>query len=273
MCKFELRNLAWYFILFFNYGVDMNKNYQDIFEFSFYCPRCNQKISAFVKDIGHETVCPKCKEQIVIEPRESCFEGLNHKQQMAAVVDDGVIRVIAGAGTGKTRVLVHRLAHLVNDLGIPQDEILSVTFTNKAAGVMKRRARHFLGDNVASRISTFHGFCYHMLQEDIHCLNFPPTFRVLDTEDQKQLLSEIYAEQGISGKLITYKEALKFISDIKHGKGKNYIPYLTKVNFDASVKFFSDDDIVNKIFNEYLIKQRRDYSLDFNDLILFAINK
>lgn len=248
----------------------MSKNQQDIFEFSFYCPHCNQNFSAQVEDIGRKAECPKCKNQIVIEPHGECFEGLNYKQKMATVVDDGIIRVAAGAGTGKTRVLVHRLAHLINDLGIPPDEILSVTFTNKAAGVMKRRARLFLGDNVASRISTFHGFCNNMLKEDIHCVNFPPTFRILDTEDQKQILSEIYDERGISGKEKTYKKALDDISFLKHRT--NYVPYLTKANFDISSKFLPSGDIRSVIFNEYLIKQRRDYSLDFDDLILFAVH-
>ena len=148
---------------------------ENVFEFHFSCPHCQQRFVSDIHDIGEKACCPTCSETIIIEPQGPCFDELNYKQKTATVPVDGIIRVIAGAGTGKTRVLVRRLVYLIQS-GIPQEDILSVTFTNKAAVVMKKRAQQILGPNVASRISTFHGFCHGLLKEDIHAVNFPPNF-------------------------------------------------------------------------------------------------
>ena len=240
------------------------------FEFVFYCPFCRQKFIADIMDIGQTAICSDCGKEIVIEPHTQALDGLNYRQKMAAITSNGIIRVIAGAGTGKTRVLVHRLASLIQTFGIPQENILSVTFTNKAAGVMKRRARDLLGSDFASRISTFHGFCHELLKEDIHYLNFPSGFCILDTEDQKQILEEIYKEQKISPKMLSYKEAIQKISELKHHTP--YEPYLTQGNIRDAGFFLLGNSLEEIIFNHYLLKQRRAFHLDFDDLILFAIH-
>lgn len=246
---------------------------ENVFEFPFSCPHCQQSFVSDIHDIGEKVCCPTCGKTIIIEPQGPCFDELNYKQKTATVPVDGIIRVVAGAGTGKTRVLIRRLVYLIQS-GIPQEDILSVTFTNKAAAVMKKRAQQFLGSNMASRISTFHGFCHELLKEDIHAVNFPPNFTILDTEDQKQILQEIYDENEISGVDYNYKKALEYISKVKHKIA--YIPYLTKPTIAKGEKFFSPKErslsIEEIIFNEYLLKQRRNYCLDFDDLILFAIH-
>ncbi len=89
--------------------------------------------------------------------------------------------MIAGAGTGKTRALTERFAYLVNELGIMPGNILCATFTNKAAGEMRRRIRRLIGDNDTGYINTFHGFCVSVLQEDAHALQYPKSFLVLTT--------------------------------------------------------------------------------------------
>ena len=98
---------------------------------------------------------------------------LNDEQLDAVTSTEGYVRVIAGAGSGKTRALTHRFAFLVNEVGILPENILCVTFTNKAANEMRQRIRNLIGDNDTGHINTFHGFCVSVLQEDSHAIQYP----------------------------------------------------------------------------------------------------
>ena len=122
---------------------------------------------------------------------------LNAAQLEAVTATEGYVRVIAGAGTGKTRALTERFAYLVNDLGIMPGNILCVTFTNKAANEMRHRIRALTGDNDTGFINTFHGFCVSVLQEDSHAVQYPKSFLVLDNADIDQMLQIIYDERGL----------------------------------------------------------------------------
>lgn len=101
---------------------------------------------------------------------------LNAEQQKAVEATEGFVRVIAGAGSGKTRALTHRFAFLVNELGILPQNILCVTFTNKAAGEMRQRIHNLIGDQDTGYINTFHGFCVSVLQEDSYAVQYPKAF-------------------------------------------------------------------------------------------------
>lgn len=116
------------------------------------------------------------------------LEGLNEQQREAVTTTEGYIRVIAGAGSGKTRALTHRFAYLVNDIGILPGNILCVTFTNKAANEMRQRIHQLTGDNDTGYINTFHGFCVSVLQEDSHAVSYPKNFLVLDNSDIDAML-------------------------------------------------------------------------------------
>ena len=107
---------------------------------------------------------------------QDLLENLNPAQLEAVTSTEGFIRVIAGAGSGKTRALSHRFAYLVNELGILPGNILCVTFTNKAANEMKKRIRTMIGDSDTGFVCTFHGFCVQLLREDIHAINYPQNF-------------------------------------------------------------------------------------------------
>ena len=119
------------------------------------------------------------------------LEGLNEQQREAVTTTEGYIRVIAGAGSGKTRALTHRFAYLVNDIGILPGNILCVTFTNKAANEMRQRIHQLTGDNDTGYINTFHGFCVSVLQEDSHAVSYPKNFLVLDNSDIDAMLEII----------------------------------------------------------------------------------
>ena len=196
------------------------------------------------------------------------LDSLNEKQKNAVSAVDGIIRCVAGAGTGKTRVLTYRLAYLIKEIGIPPSQILSVTFTNKAAGVMKARAKALLGENFSTRISTFHGFCHELLKEDILLINWPPNFSIIDKEDQKGLVKEIFNEKNISANKITIPQVLEKISKFKHSNYQDYIKYLIWQSCPFPIE---QDGLEQIVFCEYLMKQKKYFSLDFDDLILFAI--
>ena len=119
---------------------------------------------------------------------EDILEGLNDEQKEAVTSTEGYVRVIAGAGTGKTRTLTRRFAYLVNEVGILPGNILCVTFTNKSAGEMKKRIHKLTGDNDTSYINTFHGFCVSVLREDIYAVSYPKNFMVLDKSDIDDIL-------------------------------------------------------------------------------------
>ena len=128
--------------------------------------------------------------------------GLNGKQLEAVKTTEGYVRVVAGAGSGKTKALAHRYAYIVEYLGIDPANILCVTFTNKAAGEMKKRVVSLLGQGYdTGLIATYHGFCVRVLREDIHRFQYPRQFIILDEEDQKAILREIYDEMGMRLKI------------------------------------------------------------------------
>ena len=123
---------------------------------------------------------------------------LNTSQLEAVTTTEGFVRVIAGAGSGKTRALTYRFAYLVNELGVLPSNILCVTFTNKAANEMRRRIHNLTGDNDTGYINTFHGFCVNVLQEDSHAVAYPHSFLVLDNSDIDSMLRIIYEERGLT---------------------------------------------------------------------------
>ena len=137
--------------------------------------------------------------------------GLNTAQREAVTTTEGFVRVIAGAGSGKTRALTRRFAYLVTELGILPGHILCVTFTNKAANEMRRRIHNLTGDNDTGYINTFHGFCVSVLQEDSYAVSYPKRFLVLDNSDIDSMLRVIYEERGLSLRDMTFSAARDMI--------------------------------------------------------------
>ena len=138
---------------------------------------------------------------------------LNEKQLEAVQSTEGYLRVIAGAGSGKTKLLVSRYAYLVKEYGIDSANILCVTFTNKAAGEMKRRIRTLIGDEYdTSLICTYHGFCVRVLREDVEKIFFPKEFQIIDTAQQKAILGEVYQKFELKLDHGSFEKLVKQIS-------------------------------------------------------------
>ena len=137
---------------------------------------------------------------------EELLAGLNERQREAVTATEGYVRVAAGAGSGKTRVLTARYAFIAKALGVSPDHILSVTFTNKAAQEMKRRIRAVLPEAEGGWILTFHSACHKILREEIGKLAYPSNFMVIDEEDQKELLQKIFRENGLTLKDFSFRD-------------------------------------------------------------------
>ena len=135
------------------------------------------------------------------------LEGLNEAQLDAVTTTEGNVRVIAGAGSGKTRALARRFAFLVNEAGVMPSNILCVTFTNKSANEMRQRIHNLTGDNDTGYVNTFHGFCVSVLQEDSHAISYPKSFLVLDNSDIDAMLGIIYEERGLTLRDMTFSDA------------------------------------------------------------------
>ena len=123
---------------------------------------------------------------------DDLLNGLNENQRRAVESTEGRVRVAAGAGSGKTRVLTLRYAYIVQKLGVTPEHILSVTFTNKAAREMRDRIRALMPDGDGGWILTFHGACHKILKEEIGFFAYPENFMVMDEEDQKSVLQRIF---------------------------------------------------------------------------------
>lgn len=201
------------------------------------------------------------------------LEGLNKEQIEAVTTTEGYVRVIAGAGSGKTKALTHRYAYLVNELGISTSNILCATFTNKASNEMKKRIRGMIGDNDTSFICTFHGFCVQLLREDIHTMNYPKNFVVMDAEDTETILKTVYEVSNIQSRSYTFDMARNDINLFKtSGSAEAHIPYFLELDSQKlKIEYGNEHDIKKKIILGYLYEERKCYGLDFDDLITFAV--
>lgn len=203
---------------------------------------------------------------------ENILQGLNAFQLEAVTSTEGFIRVIAGAGSGKTRALARRFAYLVNEIGILPGNILCVTFTNKSANEMHQRIHNLTGDNDTGYISTFHSFCVSVLQEDSHALQYPKSFLVLDNSDIDSMLKIIYEERGLTLRNMTFSKARDMIEIRKLIKEPKY--YLDMLNMSLDTlrqKYLTATEPSDIIFYGYLYQEKKCFGLDYNDLIKFTL--
>ncbi|MCM1153031.1 MAG: ATP-dependent helicase [Muribaculum sp.] len=188
---------------------------------------------------------------------------LNARQKKAVEATEQRVRVVAGAGSGKTRVLAHRFAYIVNDLGIAPGNILCLTFTNKAAQEMKHRIAAMVDPgSVNDFICTIHSFCVKFLRREIYRLGYPKNFLVIDEQDGKDLAKQAMQEFGIDRKTTTAERFLKGIAELKA-----YDPdgYIHKFLLPGASPHCRDAQ------ERYLQLQLKQYALDYDDLIYFTI--
>ena len=201
----------------------------------------------------------------------SILSSLNEQQQNAVRQTEGYVRVMAGAGSGKTRTLVSRYCYLVNEAGIAPGNILCVTFTNRAANEMKFRVRNQLGDLDLGYICTFHAFCVQLLKEDINVLNYPKNFIILDTEDEHEILLRIFDDMHLTLRDTTIQRTIDDVLEARKLKADSYIGDIYRLNNEQlRERFTLIKDRDDQIFARYIYEQKKCFGLDFNDLINFA---
>ena len=195
---------------------------------------------------------------------EKLLTGLNPQQQEAVKTTDGPLLLMAGAGSGKTRVLTHRIAFLMAEKEVAPWNILAITFTNKAAREMRERVASIVG-GVAEDIwiSTFHSMCVRILRRDIDRIGFNRNFTILDSTDQLSVIKNILKDQNIDPKKFDPRSLLGSISS-----AKNELKVAEEFDKTAAGPY---EEVVSKVYKEYEKRLKKNQALDFDDLIMTTI--
>ena len=198
------------------------------------------------------------------------MKDLNAQQQEAVETTEGPLLVLAGAGSGKTRVITCRIVHLIEEAGVPPWQILAVTFTNKAAGEMKSRVERDLDATLRSSsplISTFHSLCVRILRRNIEALNegYTRNFTIYDQDDQVRLVRGIMKDLEIDDKSLTARQALGAISGAKN-RGTSPKAYANQRDYEND-----RTDRIARIYKLYEERLKKSNALDFDDLLIRAV--
>ncbi len=190
---------------------------------------------------------------------------LNEKQWQAVSTRSPYVRIIAGAGSGKTRVLTFRIAHLINDHHVYPEKILAITFTNKVAKEMLQRTAQLVPD-LGSRlkIMTYHSFAARFLRREIHHLGYPSAFTILDDDDQEKLVKSIAEEKGFRRGDEIVKQALRYIAE---QKSQGLLPEQIRIEYER----FPTEKLCLTFYQSYELKMKAMANLDFDDLLMKSI--
>ena len=196
---------------------------------------------------------------------QNLIEGLNNKQKEAVLTTEGPCLVIAGAGSGKTKVLTHKIAYLISEKNIRPSNILAITFTNKAATEMKQRVEKIVGD-VAKEMwmGTFHSICVRILRRYIDRIGFDTSFLIFDTSDQKTVVKECLKTLNIDDKMFTDRSVLSEISNAKN-------EMLTSKEYQAKYSGEYRKEIIGQVYELYQKKLKENNAIDFDDIINYTI--
>ena len=196
---------------------------------------------------------------------QDLIEGLNDKQKEAVLCTDGPCLVIAGAGSGKTKVLTHKIAYLMSEKYIKPWNILAITFTNKAANEMKQRVEAIVGEAAQNMwIGTFHSICVRILRKTIDRIGFDSSFLIFDTSDQKTLIKECMKTLKIDDKLFTDRSVL---AEISNGKNDMLEPKAYAVKYAGDYR----RETIGKIYELYQQRLKENNAIDFDDIINYTI--
>ena len=197
---------------------------------------------------------------------QNILEGLNDKQYEAVINTEGPSLVIAGAGSGKTKVLTHKISYLINEKNVKPWNILAITFTNKAANEMKQRIENLVGGQATNDmwIGTFHSICVRILRKFIDRIGFDSSFIIFDASDQKSLVKQCLKELNIDDKIFTDRGVLSEISNAKN-------EMLTPVQYAVKANGEYRKETIAKVYSLYQSKLKQNNSIDFDDIINYTI--
>ncbi|MCX6410640.1 MAG: UvrD-helicase domain-containing protein [Actinobacteria bacterium] len=193
------------------------------------------------------------------------LSSLNPPQREAVTHGDGAMLVLAGAGSGKTRVITHRIAHLVRERGVPVGQILAITFTNKAAGEMRERILELVGPEARGLwASTFHSACARILRIEHAAAGYERSFTIYDDGDQQRLMRAVIAEEGLDQKRTTPRAVLGVISS-----AKNELKGPSEVEDDANGDY--GVEVVSRLYKRYQDRLIANQAMDFDDLLMVTV--
>lgn len=189
---------------------------------------------------------------------------MNKEQKEAIVTTDGPLIVMAGAGSGKTRVLTHRIAYLLEEKDVPSYNILAITFTNKAAKEMRERVDKLIKEDTSHMwISTFHAMCVRILRRDIDKIGYDKSFSILDTTDQLSVVRDVLKKRNIDVKRYPPRQFLNYISS-----NKNELVTVKEAR-DLTTTYI--DELMANVYHDYQETLFKNSALDFDDLIMLTI--
>ena len=196
---------------------------------------------------------------------QELIEELNNKQKEAVLATEGPCLVIAGAGSGKTKVLTHKIAYLMTEKNVKPWNILAITFTNKAASEMKERVEKLVGDAAKDMwIGTFHSICVRILRKYIDRLGFDHSFLIFDTSDQRTLIKECMKTLKIDDKMFTDRSVL---AEISNGKNEMLEPKAYQTKYAGDYR----KEIIGRIYELYQQRLKENNAIDFDDIINYTI--
>ena len=193
------------------------------------------------------------------------IDELNEKQKEAVLSVDGPCLVIAGAGSGKTKVLTHKIAYMMQEKDIKPWNILAITFTNKAANEMKERVENLVGEVAKDMwIGTFHSICVRILRRYIDRIGFTSSFIIFDSSDQRTLVKQCIKQLNIDDKMFTDRAVL---SEISNAKNEMLEPDMYKLRTNGEIR----KETVAQVYSLYQKKLRENNAIDFDDIINYTI--
>ena len=196
---------------------------------------------------------------------DTLLAGLNDQQRAAVVHIGSPLLIVAGAGSGKTRVLTHRIAYLLAEQGISPSEIVAITFTNKAAGEMKNRVAALVGPRArAMWVSTFHSMCVRILRREASVLGLKSSFSIYDAEDSKRLMTLVGRELDLDPKRYPARALTAQVSNLKNE--------LVSAASWADQATTATEKILAEAFTRYQARLTEAQALDFDDLIAETVN-
>ena len=205
------------------------------------------------------------QETVTTGRQMSIYDTLNDRQKEAVLCTEGPLLILAGAGSGKTRVLTHRIAYLIEECGVNPWNILAITFTNKAAGEMRERVDKIVGFGSDSVwVSTFHSCCVRILRRHIDLLGYDTNFTIYDSDDQKSVMKDVIRSMDLDPKI--YKER-SFLGVISHAKDELVSPEEFMLNAGADYKL----RLIAQAYVEYQKALKKNNALDFDDLIVKTV--
>ena len=195
----------------------------------------------------------------------SIYDTLNEQQREAVFYTEGPLLILAGAGSGKTRVLTHRIAYLIEELGVNPWNILAITFTNKAAGEMRERVDRLVGFGSESIwVSTFHSTCVRILRRHIDRLGYGTNFTIYDADDQKTLMKEVIKTLQLDPKMYRERSLLAAISSAKD-------EMISPDEFELQAGTDYHQRKIAEVYREYEKQLRSNNALDFDDLLVKTV--